>query len=107
MLTALISYLFVFFLNIFLARCCFFRILLNVCVFVSNTVNFQDWTVINVPGQGSLDLNTFLCKQPVTVVVYDFTAANTAGPHKARCGIAALAPVVVVLPGSDLHSTVQ
>lgn len=51
----------------------------------SNTVNFQEWSVINVPGQGSLDLNTFLCKQPVSVVVYDFTAANASAAHKARC----------------------
>lgn len=50
----------------------------------SNTVNFQDWTVMNVPGQGTLDLNTFLCKQPVSVVVYDFTAASASAAHKAR-----------------------
>ena len=41
--------------------------------------------MINVPGQGSLDLDTFLCKQPVSVVVYDFTAANASAAHKARC----------------------
>lgn len=63
-------------------------------VLFSNTVNFQDWTVVNVPGQGSLDLNTFLCKQPVTVVVYDFTANGNSTAHKARYGV--LSP----LPGA-------
>ncbi|CAN0079411.1 unnamed protein product [Pylaiella littoralis] len=53
--------------------------------FQSGIVNFQDWAVTDIPGQGSLDLNTFLCKQPVSVVVYDFTAASaSATTHKAR-----------------------
>lgn len=48
-------------------------------------MNFQDWAVTDIPGQGSLDLNTFLCKQPVSVVVYDFTAPSaSATAHKAR-----------------------
>lgn len=48
-------------------------------------MNFQDWAVTDIPGQGSLDLNTFLCKQPVSVVVYDFTAASaSATAHRAR-----------------------
>lgn len=51
----------------------------------SGIVNFQDWAVTDIPGQGSLDLNTFLCKQPVSVVVYDFTAASaSATAHRAR-----------------------
>ncbi len=39
----------------------------------------------DIPGQGSLDLNTFLCKQPVSVVVYDFTPPSASvTTHKAR-----------------------
>ncbi|CAM9517348.1 unnamed protein product, partial [Hapterophycus canaliculatus] len=54
--------------------------------FQSGIVNFQDWAVTDVPGQGNLDLNTFLCKQPVSVVVYDFTAssASASTTHRAR-----------------------
>lgn len=51
----------------------------------SNIVNFQEWAVTDIPGQGSLDLNTFLCKQPVSVVVYDFTPSSASvTTHKAR-----------------------
>lgn len=59
----------------------------SVCLLVwcSGIVNFQDWAVTDIPGQGNLDLNTFLCKQPVSVVVYDFTAASASvTAHKAR-----------------------
>jgi len=52
---------------------------------LSGIVNFQDWAVTDIPGQGSLDLNTFLCKQPVSVVVYDFTPSSASvTAHKAR-----------------------
>eukprot|EP00752_Nemacystus_decipiens_P007824 g6989.t1 len=76
--------------------------------FHSNIVNFQDWAVTDIPGQGSLDLNTFLCKQPVSVVVYDFTAASaSATAHRARdksymfrCTISNDSPGLIARPAS-------
>lgn len=39
--------------------------------------------MINVPGQGKLDLNTFFCKQPLSIVVYDFTSPDSMA-HRAK-----------------------
>ncbi|CAM9874990.1 unnamed protein product [Ascophyllum nodosum] len=79
--------------------------------FHSNMVNFQEWAVISVPGQGSLDLNMFLCKQPVSVVVYDFLSVSGSTSHRARdkqymfrCTISNDAPGHIVRPSLTVSS---